>query len=72
MDILSFILANVINGILGIGLLILGYKAFSLITNWNFREVLDNEKNNNSLSGGAIVISAFFIALAIIIAAAAF
>lgn len=72
MDLLNFILANVINGILGVVLLILGYKVFSLITKWDFREVLDNEKNNSGASGGAVVISAFFIALAIIIAAAAF
>ena len=72
MSILSFILANLFNGLMGIGFLLLGYKLFSWITKWNFREVLDDEKGRNGISGGSVVIAAFFVSLAIIIAAAAF
>lgn len=65
MNITSYLLTNVLNGLLGIALLIIGYKLFDWMTpKWEFYQVFNSEKITN----GAFVICAFLIALAIIIA----
>lgn len=69
-NMIFFLLTNILNGLLGIGLLLLGYRIFSWYTQWSFREALNHEKNG--ITPGSIVIAAFFIALSLIIMAAAF
>ena len=69
MDILSFLLTNLINGIIALVLLLTGYKIFDKITpDWNFQEIFKEK----GVSGGAIIVSAFLIGLALVIMGAAF
>lgn len=63
-----YILTNLLNGVLGIILLIAGYKIFDWLTpKWDFIKAF---KNNNI--SGSIIISTFILGLAIVIASAAF
>lgn len=63
MNVKLFLLTNLLSGIMGIVLLIVGYKAFDLLTpRWNFYEIFQK----HPLSG-AIVISAFIVGLSAII-----
>lgn len=68
MDIGSFLLANVLNGIIALALLLAGYFTFDRMTpKWNFTEVFSEK----GVSGGAIIVAAFLLGLSIVIAAAA-
>jgi putative membrane protein len=68
MDMSAFLLANVLNGLLGLVLLALGYKVFDLITpRWQFHEIF----GNGHISNGGIVIGCFLLGLAIVIASTA-
>ena len=68
MNIGSYILTNLVNGILGIILLILGYKLFDISTpKFKFVEMFKKDKVTN----GSIIVGSFIIGLAIIIGLAA-
>lgn len=68
MDIGSFLLTNVFNGLIALALLLAGYFAFDRLTpSWDFTEVF----REKGISGGAIIVAAFLLGLAIVIAAAA-
>jgi uncharacterized membrane protein YjfL (UPF0719 family) len=68
MDIGSFLLANVLNGLIALALLLAGYFVFDRMTpKWDFTEVFSEK----GISGGAIVVAAFILGLAIVVAAAA-
>ncbi len=59
------ILDTVVFGLLGIGLLIFGYKAFAWSVKWNLDKELEHDHNTSV----AIVVGAMFIGVSIIIAA---
>lgn len=68
MDIKLFLLTNILNGLIGIGMLLLGYKIFDWITpKWDNHEIF----GNGYVSNGAIVIGYFLLGLAIVIASTA-
>jgi uncharacterized membrane protein YjfL (UPF0719 family) len=68
MDIGSFLLANVLNGLIALALLLAGYFVFDRMTpKWDFTEVFSEK----GVSGGAIIVAAFLLGLAIVVAAAA-
>lgn len=65
MDISAFLLTNVLNGLIGILLLVGGYKIFDWLTpKWKFHEIF----GNSYLSNGGLVVSAFLLSLALVIA----
>ena len=66
MDIFSFLLANLTNGLIAVGILILGYRAFDEITGFQFKKVLTHE----NITGGSIVVAAFLLGLSLVVAAA--
>lgn len=69
MDVTTFLITNLLNGLIGVVLLLGGYKIFDLITpKWNFQQVFKEK----GISGGAIIVSAFLIALAMVISSTAF
>lgn len=69
MDIGRFILTNGLNGLLAMGLLLVGYIVFNIITpDWNFAEVFSEK----GVSGGAIIVAAFLLGLSIVISSAAY
>ena len=68
-NISTFLLTNLLNGIMGIILLLLGFFIFNKFTpNWDFTDVFKTK----GISGGAIVVAAYLIGLSIIIAATGF
>lgn len=68
MNFANFLLTNLLNGILGILLLIGGYKVFDWATpKWAFYENFQNHP-----VAGAIVIGAFILGLSAVICSAAF
>jgi len=69
MNIGSFLLANGLNGLMAIAMLLAGFFIFDKLTpRWNFTNVF----REKGLSGGAIVVAAFLIGLSLVIAAAGF
>jgi uncharacterized membrane protein YjfL (UPF0719 family) len=67
MNIQSFLLTNLANGVMGATLLIVGYLIFNLMTpKVNFNEIFNKDK----VGGGSIIIAAFIIGLAIVISKA--
>lgn len=68
MDMSAFLLANLLNGLLGLALLVLGFKALDWATpRWKFNEIF----GNGYISNGGIVIGCFLLGLAIVIASTA-
>ena len=66
MNITAFLTANIINGLLGVALLVLGYKAFDLLTpKWDFHKAFNN---NDTVTNAGLVIAAFLIGLSLVIA----
>jgi len=69
MNLVDFLWANFLNGAMAIGLLLVGFFLFNILTpNWNFTHVFKEK----GLSGGALVVAAYLLGLSIIIAAAGF
>lgn len=69
MNIGTFVLANFLNGVLGIAFLFVGYFLFDKLTpKWDFTEVF----REKGVSGGAIIVAAFLLGLSIVIAATGF
>lgn len=69
MDLTTFLLANLLNGIMAIVLMLTGYKIFDKITpDWNFEKIFAEK----GVSGGAIVVAAFLIGLALVVMGATF
>lgn len=69
MNISTFLITNLVNGLIGILLLLFGFFIFNIITpKWNFTDVF----REKGISGGAIVVAAFLLGLSIIIAATGF
>ena len=69
MNIRDYLLVNLLSGIMGVVLLIIGFKVFDWITpKWSFLDTFTGDK----FTGGSIVIGCFLLGLAIIIARAAF
>jgi len=69
MNIMGFLFTNLLNGILGIALLLAGYFLFDKMTpKWNFTEVFSEK----GVSGGALIVAAFLLVLSIILSSAAF
>lgn len=69
MNITDFLLANFLNGIMAIAMLLTGFFVFNLFTpKWSFTRVFKEK----GVSGGAIVVAAFLLGLSIVIAAAGF
>lgn len=65
MDILSYILIGLLSGLMGIALLVLGYKVFDYLTpRWEIHEIF----LKGYVSNGGIVIAAFLLGLSFIIA----
>jgi len=68
-NILTFLLTNLLNGIMGITMLLLGFFIFDRFTpNWDFTDAFKTK----GFSGGAIVVAAYLISLSIIVAATGF
>lgn len=69
MELGTFLLANLLNGIMAVILMLTGYKIFDKITpDWNFQEIFKEK----GVSGGAIIVAAFLLGLALVIMGAAF
>lgn len=70
MSMLLYLLTNLLNGLMGMGLLLLGYKVFDWITGneWDFTKVF----REKGVSGGSIIVAAFIIGLSWIIGNATF
>lgn len=69
MELGTFLLANLLNGIMAVILMLTGYKIFDKITpDWNFEEIFKEK----GVSGGAIIVAAFLLGLALVIMGAAF
>jgi uncharacterized membrane protein YjfL (UPF0719 family) len=64
MNITSFLITNLINGLVGIVLLILGYVIFDKITP---RSDFDEIFSSKTFNGGSIIVAAFILGLAIVI-----
>lgn len=68
MSMTSFLLTNLLNGLLAIALLMLGYKVFDWLTpNWDTHEIF----GNGYVSNGGLVVGCFLLGLAIVIASTA-
>ena len=68
MDITSYLITNLINGIIGIVLLLLGYYAFDKLTpGLDLNQIF----SDRGLTGASIVVGAFILGLALVIASAA-
>lgn len=68
MTMFNFILVNLLNGLMAISLLLIGYTLFDFLTpNWDFKDVF----KKGYISNGGLVIGAFLIGLSIIIACTA-
>jgi uncharacterized membrane protein YjfL (UPF0719 family) len=64
----NFILVNLLNGLMAISLLLIGYTLFDILTpKWDFKDVFEK----GYISNGGLVIGAFLIGLSIIIACTA-
>jgi uncharacterized membrane protein YjfL (UPF0719 family) len=64
MNIKNFLLINLLNGFIGIILLIIGYKIFDFMTpRWDFSKIF----SMNKVTNGSVVIASFLIGLSIII-----
>ena len=69
MNIGSFLLANLLNGIMAMAMLLIGFFVFNILTpNWDFTGVF----KTIGISGGAVVVAAFLLGMSIVIAAAGF
>ena len=69
MNIGSFLLANLLNGIMAMAMLLIGFFVFNILTpNWDFTGVFKTK----GISGGAVVVAAFLLGMSIVIAAAGF
>lgn len=69
MDITAYLITNLLNGLIGIILLILGYILFDKMTpGWDFNEIF----NNPNVSGAAIVVGVYLYSLALVISRAAY
>ena len=69
MNIGSFLLANGLNGLMAMAMLLSGYFIFDKMTpKWDFTLVFKEK----GVSGGAIIVAAFLLGLSIVIAAAGF
>lgn len=69
MDISSFLLTNILNGLLAVALLLGGFKLFDFLTpKWDFGEAF----NGSNFTGGSIVVAAFLLGLALVISSASF
>ena len=67
LNITSFLLTNLANGLIGMVLLILGYGLFNLMTpKVDFNAIFNSDK----VGGGSVIIAAFILALAIVISKA--
>ena len=68
MSMWHFLLTNLLNGLLAIGLLMAGYKIFDLLTpKWDTHEIF----GKGYLSNGGLVVASFLLGLAIVIASTA-
>ena len=64
----TFLLTTLLNGILAIALLMIGYKAFDLLTpKWDTHEIF----GKGYISNGGLVVACFLLGLAIVIASTA-
>ena len=63
MNITMFLLASLLKGLLGIGLLAGAYKVFNWLTNFSFDKVLQDEK----ITGADIFISVLLLGMCFII-----
>lgn len=69
MNVTTFLLTNLLNGLMGIGLLVLGYFVFDKMTpSLSFNEVFSTK----GLTGASIVVGAFLLGLALVISKATF
>ena len=69
MDVSTFLITNLVNGFIGILLLLVGFFLFNIMTpKWNFADVFKDK----GISGGAIVVAAFLLGLSIIVSATGF
>lgn len=69
MNIRTYLLTNLISGVMGMAMLAGGFWLLNVLTpRWDFEEIF----REKGVSGGAIVVAAFLLGLAIIIARAAF
>lgn len=69
MELGTFLLANLINGIVALVLMLTGYKIFDWITPvWNFEEIFKEK----GVSGGAIIVAAFLLGLSLVLMGAVF
>lgn len=64
MNISAFLITNLVNGFMGILLLVLGYIIFDKITP---RSDFDEIFNGKTFNGGSIIVAAFILGLAIVI-----
>ena len=69
MNIGSFLLANGLNGLMAIAMLLAGFFIFDKLTpKWDFADAFKTK----GVSGGAVVVAAFLLGLSIVIGAAGF
>jgi putative membrane protein len=68
MSMTNFLLTNLLNGLIAIVLLMIGYKVFDWLTpRWDTHEIF----GQGFVSNGGIVVAAFLLGLAIVIASTA-
>lgn len=68
MDVWLYLFTNLMNGIMGIILLIGGYKIFDWLTpKWDFSHIIENAN-----LAGAIIIASFIAGLAWVVSSATF
>ncbi len=69
MNLGTFLLANGLNGLMAIAMLLIGFFVFDRLTpNWDFTDAF----RQKGISGGAVVVAAFLLGLSIVIAATGF
>jgi len=64
-----FLLTNLLNGLIAVGLLTLGIKVLNYFTEARFKDVVWSKEG---VTGGAIVVAAFVLGLSYILGSAAF
>lgn len=64
-----FLLTNLLNGLMAMGLLVLGLKILNYFTEARFKDVVWSEEG---VTGGSVVVAAFLLGLSYILGSAAF
>lgn len=64
-----FLLTNLLNGLMAMGLLVIGIKVLNYFTEARFKDVVWSKEG---VTGGAVVVAAFVLGLSWILGSAAF